>query len=387
MPSANPRAFEILMTLLKIPGPSCREKKVSGWTESFLRKLPFKGARIERDPAHKKIGEGDTGNLVLRLPGTLDAPRRLFSAHIDTVDIAEGADPVVRGDRVVPRGKTALGADNRSGMAAVLAAAERIAKERLPHPPLTLLFTVQEEVGLRGSGALDPKILGRPALGFNVDGGRLGVMTAAPSLLRFDCEITGIASHAGAKPEAGASAALVFADAFHALREQGLLGSVQSRGRQIATSNVGFLKGGEGLNVVMPHLSVKGEVRSFSAKTLRKVAGAFKTTLAKAASRVRNANGRPCSIRFRSVVGNPPFDLPLSSPPVRILSRLYRKSGIPFEIVGRYGILDANWLSAKGVPTVSFGAGCMNAHAVGEAMSIPDFYRACDLTFRLMTGD
>jgi hypothetical protein len=46
---------------------------------------------------------------------------------------------------------------------------ETLLKHRLPHPPLTLLFTVREESGLHGSRELDPKDLGGAKMCFNVD--------------------------------------------------------------------------------------------------------------------------------------------------------------------------------------------------------------------------
>jgi len=86
-----------------------------------------------------------TGNVIVLLPGTVPGPRRLVSAHMDTVPLARNAEPVVRGDRIVAMGETALGGDDRTGVAAVLSALEEIERLDLPHQPLTLLFTVREE--------------------------------------------------------------------------------------------------------------------------------------------------------------------------------------------------------------------------------------------------
>ena len=42
---------------------------------------------------------------------------------------------------------------------------------KIPHAPMTVLFTVREESGLWGARSVDPADLGNPVLGFNIDGG------------------------------------------------------------------------------------------------------------------------------------------------------------------------------------------------------------------------
>ena len=47
------------------------------------------GAEVIEDGAGEKLG-GETGNLIARVPGTLDGPPLLFCAHMDTVEPTEG---------------------------------------------------------------------------------------------------------------------------------------------------------------------------------------------------------------------------------------------------------------------------------------------------------
>ena len=46
-----------------------------------------------------------------------------------------------------------------------------IIRQKLPHPPLTLFLSVQEELGLLGMKNAKLSALGRPRLAFNFDGG------------------------------------------------------------------------------------------------------------------------------------------------------------------------------------------------------------------------
>ena len=99
----------------------------------------------------------ETGNLIVELPGTRAGPRLLFSTHLDTVPLCAGAKPRREGDRIVSDGTTALGGDDRTGCAVLVALAETLIKHKLPHPPITLLFTVREESGLHGARELEPE--------------------------------------------------------------------------------------------------------------------------------------------------------------------------------------------------------------------------------------
>ena len=109
---------------------------------------------------------GQVGNLVLKLPGTIRGPRRMLSAHIDTVPVCLGSRPVRKGGRVVSADKsTGLGADDRSGTAVLLSTVLAIVRGKLPHPPLTILWTVQEEVGLFGARHVKKSLLGESEAG------------------------------------------------------------------------------------------------------------------------------------------------------------------------------------------------------------------------------
>src|SRR5262249_61919782 len=135
------------------------------------------------DRAHEKIPlPTQTGNLLITLPGTLPGPRRLFMTHLDTVPLCAGARPIRDGDRIRPVGPTALGGDNRTGVACLVTLAATLREHRLPHPPLTLLFTVREESGLWGARHVDPGDLGGVIEGFNGGGSSSSALTLRAAL-------------------------------------------------------------------------------------------------------------------------------------------------------------------------------------------------------------
>ncbi|MDF7807398.1 hypothetical protein P4E94_08110 [Pontiellaceae bacterium B12219] len=130
-------AMKHLMDLLAVPGPTGQEAKV---VEAITKKLISAGCKkawIKTDDAHKRLGDGyEIGNLIVQLPGTVKtAPRIMFSAHMDTVPLCKGAVPMIKGNRVVAKGNTGLGGDDRSGCAALVTLCETILTNRFPTRP------------------------------------------------------------------------------------------------------------------------------------------------------------------------------------------------------------------------------------------------------------
>ena len=171
--SVDPRrAVAHLVDLLSVEGLSGGEKKVAETVRRKARAAGCKPSWMRYDESHRRIpGDFEIGNLIIKLPGTIKAPRRLLSGHLDTVPLCRGAVPVRRKGRIVSKGQTGLGGDNRTAVACMVTVIETILRGGLDHPPLTLLFTVGEETGLWGARTVRLADLGRPKMGFNIDGG------------------------------------------------------------------------------------------------------------------------------------------------------------------------------------------------------------------------
>ncbi|HSI05344.1 MAG TPA: hypothetical protein VLC93_12740, partial [Myxococcota bacterium] len=134
----------------------------------------------------------DAGNLLVRLPGTgrfanLAKPV-VLQAHMDMVLAVEGAKPgedlrpyfrqgvktelvTVDGEQWIRSlgSRTSLGADNALGMAV---AARYITDPSIEHPPLELVFTTREEVGLVGARQMRLPLAGRVLFNFDSPGAR-----------------------------------------------------------------------------------------------------------------------------------------------------------------------------------------------------------------------
>lgn len=385
------RSLQHLLDLLGIEGTSGREKKVAEAVKSKLVKAGCKTSWIGHDQAHKAIGEGyEIGNLIVKVPGqgTLRSqPRRLFMGHLDTVPLCRGAVPKRVGDRIVSSGDTALGGDNRTAIAALVTMIETVLEHDADRAPMTVLMTVGEEVGLKGARHVELKRLGDPAYGWNVDGGdprslRIGAIGAD----RWEAHVHGRSAHAGAHPEDGISATLIASRAITAVAADGFFGKVV-KGKQRGSSNVGIFEGGETTNQVTDRVYLKGECRSHSPRFLERITGSYRRELERAARSVKNADGEQGSVEFTARRDYDAFRMPRTSPPVVAARKALDALGEPagYEITN--GGLDANHLNAKGVPTVTLGAGQHSPHTVDEYIELSEYFLGCDLLVQIATMD
>lgn len=155
-PTEPAHLWEIFYQFTQTPRPSKEEEKIRNYLIELAEK---NNCRYQIDQA---------GNLIIYVPGKNgrenDEPV-IIQNHIDMVTdalhdrkINFSTDPLevyVEGEWLKANGTT-LGADNGIGCAAALAT---ILDQTLTHPPLELLFTVDEETGLHGALGLEHKYL------------------------------------------------------------------------------------------------------------------------------------------------------------------------------------------------------------------------------------
>ncbi len=145
--------------LAAVPRPSFHEDAVQA---RILELARARGCDAKQDKA---------GNLVVYVPATHgrdDRPVLVIQAHTDMVSVKRDesghdflTDPITlvtdlhEGEPIVRAKDTTLGADNGIGAACALAMME----SDLPHPPLELLLTVNEESGMTGAKGLDGSLV------------------------------------------------------------------------------------------------------------------------------------------------------------------------------------------------------------------------------------
>ena len=382
------RALRFVTELMAIPGKSGEEADVADYVRRHVIEAGLAASAIEHDTAHRRTRlPGQIGNLIIKLPGTQRAPRRLLTAHLDTVPICVGSVPVRDGERMRSKNPaTGLGADNRAGTAVLLVTLLELLERKLPHPPLTFCWFVQEEIGLEGSRHVSKTQLGRPALAFNWDGSSPYKITiGATSGYRFEISIEGIASHAGVAPEKGVSAIAIAALAIADLVRGGWHGRVEQDGQR-GTSNVGVISGGDATNVVTDRVLVRAEARShdpqFRERMVQQIEGAFRA----AAANLTNIDGKSGQVQIAGRLDYESFLLQPDEPCVQEACAAVESLGRQPELAISNGGLDANWTTRHGIPTVTLGTGQVNAHMTSEALDIPQFEDACRIALRIATA-
>jgi len=167
------RILDFFQQINAIPRCSKKEKEISLWLEQWGA---TNGFTVKKDPA---------GNLLIKVPasaGFEKAPIIVIQGHMDMVcdkspDSAHNFDKdpihhIYDGDWL-QAGNTTLGADNGIALALSMAVATDPA---VVHPPLELLFTVDEETGLNGAKEIEADLLqGRIYL--NIDSETEGLFT------------------------------------------------------------------------------------------------------------------------------------------------------------------------------------------------------------------
>jgi tripeptide aminopeptidase len=201
----------------------------------------------------------------------------------------------------------------------------------------------------------------------------------------MDIHITGIASHAGGSPEDGVSAITIASLAIAQLHQEGWHGRIQKNGR-LGTSNVGTIHGGDATNVVTPKVEIRAEARSHDPAFRRRIVRAIERAFQRAARKVRNREGASGEVRIDGRLDYEAFKLPDDQPCVRTAEKAIAQfGGQPDRSISNGGV-DANWMTARGIPTVTLGSGQKGAHTVSERLDLGEYRQACRIALRLATA-
>lgn len=168
----NPEpVFHYFEKLSKIPRCSGNEKQVSDYLVYFAKEKKL------------DVFQDEALNIIIKKPGTVGyetSPPVIIQGHMDMVCGKSGEsghdfskDPIsltMDGDFLRATGTT-LGADNGIGVAYGMALLD---SEDIPHPPVELLVTTEEETGMYGAAALKADHLTGKTL-LNIDAEEEGV--------------------------------------------------------------------------------------------------------------------------------------------------------------------------------------------------------------------
>jgi tripeptide aminopeptidase len=146
------------------------------------------------------------------------------------------------------------------------------------------------------------------------------------------------------------------------------------------------VRGGEATNQVTAYVFVRGESRSHRPRFIDEITAAYRAAFSKAARSVKDDRGRAGSVEFKVEREYDSFRMPEDSPPVELALAAARRLRLAARTRIANGGLDANYLNAKGVPTVTLGAGQHSPHTVEEYVDVREFWNGCRLLVEIATA-
>lgn len=354
------------------------ESFAEGDVKEYLKhRLTDLGLSVEEDDAWKTLGHGNpksAGNLYAFLKGDKPGEPILFCAHMDTVSPGRNKRPVWHSDgRVTSDGTTVLGADDLSGITAVLEALTVIREDGIGHPDLEVIFSVAEEPFCRGISAFDfSKVKSKIAYVPDLEGPVGTAAVRAPTVLMLDIQIDGRAAHSGFSPEKGINALSAAAAA--------LARTDTGRVDPDTTVNFGLIEGGTGRNIVPASVRIQGEIRSLIHEKALERAGVIREIF------LEEAEKRGGSLRFSAEEAIRAYDVPADEPVCRYFRQALADLGRePPDFVTTLGGSDANVLNLHGIRAIVTASAMENVHTTAEYTSIGGLVRSAELILRLMT--
>jgi len=348
------RLIESFMELVKIDSISREERNL---TDFLIEKLEDLGLEVIVDQAGEKV-KSNSGNIIARLKGNIKkATPIMFSAHMDTVVPGKNIIPICDGEKIVSSGKTILGGDDKAAIAALLEALHIIKENNISSGGIEIVFSICEEIGLKGAKNLDISEL-KSQMGFVLDaGGRVGkINIAAPSQNSLEIIIHGKSAHAGANPEEGINAIQVAGFALSRMK----LGRIDEE----TTANIGVISGGNATNIVPDKVILKGEVRSRNEEKLEK----YTENLKKIIEGTTQEFKAKTEIKINKEYYR--YNLSSEDQVVKIAIKAAKDIGLQPELCPSGGGSDANIFNKKGIPSVVLAVGMEKVHTLEEYILI-----------------
>ena len=348
------------------------------------------------------------GAVLATIPATVatDAPTIALLAHVDTTPqfTGTGVRPIVHrswqgGDIVLPddpqmvlrpgdlpylatkvgqdivtaSGTTLLGADDKAGVAIIMATARHLMRHPdLPHGPVRICFTPDEEIG-RGVHADLPRDLGA-ACAYTLDGAQLGeIVYETFSADGAVVKVEGVAIHPGWAKGKLVNALHLVAKIVDTL-PQVTLTPETTDGRQgfIHLTDLSGSAASAELHLILRDFEEEG--LKAHGELLRQVCAVIQAT----EPRARIA----CTItpQYR----NMRYWLAKDMRPVELAREACRRIGVaPFSTPIRGGT-DGSRLTELGVPTPNLFTGMQEIHGPLEWISLQDMARATELCVELV---
>ena len=338
--------------------------------------------------------------------GAEDKPALGLIAHLDTTEVAPGAGvkphivhyeggnlvagivdgkevsmseeklPALRElvgeDLVCSDGSTLLGADDKAGVAEIMALVARISADpTIPHPALGICFCPDEEIG-HGASLLDIPAFGC-TYAYTVDGGPVGELewecfNAAEAVVTFD----GVSVHPGDAKNCMVNAGNVFAD-FHTLlpREQ----------RPEYTEGYEGFFHLEGVSATVDHATARYIIRDHDAEKFQQKIDLIES----AGAYINQRLGEECvNVEIKQQYRNMAEVVRDYPELIDVAREAYLACGVEPNVIPIRGGTDGAQLSFRGLPCPNLATGGYCYHGVNEFIPVSGLTTMVDVLQELV---
>jgi tripeptide aminopeptidase len=269
---------------------------------------------------------------------------------------------------ITASGKTLLGADDKAGVAIIVSlAAYLMQNPSIPHGPIKILFTPDEEVG-KGADFIDFKKLNAD-FGYTLDGGALGCFEMESfSADYLVLTIDGVMAHPGSAKGVMQNAIKIAADIVAALpRDQWCPEHTEGKAGFVHPTNI---QGGA------EQVQIEFLIRDFDTANL---AIYEQRILDIAESVIRenpNYNQSSVKIEVKQQYRNMKEVIDQNPQMVELALNAYQKAGIKPVIEPIRGGTDGSRMSFMGLPTANIFTGMQAIHSKHEWVGVADMQQA-----------
>jgi tripeptide aminopeptidase len=275
-------------------------------------------------------------------------------------------------DIVTASGTTLLGADNKAGVAAIMAAAEHLmAHPEIAHGPIRVGFTPDEEVGA-GTAHFDVKKFGAYCA-YTMDSEARGQIDAETfSADSMTITFQGFNTHPGFARGSMINSIKIAADFIHRLPKDRLSPETTADREGYVHPYV--------IDASVDHTAVKFLIRDFDAAKLKE-----KETMLEQLARetVKSWPGASLTVRVDESYRNMKEILDQHPRVVEHAREAIRRAGLPLREKAIRGGTDGSRLSFMGLPTPNIFAGEHNFHSKLEWTSAQDMEKAAEVIIHL----
>lgn len=357
--------------LVSIDSLSFKERKMADYLKEELTSLGF---LVMEDKANE-IYDGDAGNVYGYLEGEISGPPILFSSHMDTVVPGLNKKAVVHEDgRITSDGSTILGADDLSGVTAILEGIKALKENNIPHRSIEILFPIAEEVYIRGSEVFDYSIVkAKEAYVLDLSGPVGLAALKAPTLVSFTAKFKGLAAHAGFAPEEGIHAIMMAATAITRIKQ----GHIDNE----TTVNIGKIEGGLARNIVPENCILLGEVRSLVHEKALSVTDEIKKVFEIVASEYKG------QLEFETSFGCISYEVKQEEEVVLSFVKACNELGLEYQFTETFGGSDNNNFMLHGIKGIVLACGMNEVHSTKEYTTIDELIKITNIVMQLMTSE